>query len=259
MSLKIGVIGAGNLATQLSFALQSAGYEIAQVFSRTERSAQTLGEKLQTKYTNQTSSLTNDADMYIVALSDSALSEVLPNIDFKNRLVVHCSGSLPLTVLRPFSKNTGVLYPLQTFSKSRNISFKNIPVFVESENLANRELLLQMASSISEKVQILDSEKRKSLHISAVLACNFVNHMYTLAAAYLQQNYIEFDVLHPLIRETAQKAIDMPPYRAQTGPAVRFDENIINDHLERLNDFPGLQELYNSISKSIFEFHQKKR
>ena len=258
MSLKICVIGAGNLATRLSVALQQVGYEIIQVYSRTKRSAQTLGELLQTPYVTETKALVANADIYFVALRDSVLEEVLTGIDFGDHLLVHCSGSLPLSVLQPFAKNTGVLYPLQTFSKTRNVDFSTIPVFVESEKSVNQKLLMQVAESISGKVRVLESAKRKSLHVAAVFACNFVNHMYTLAAEYLGSNQIAFDVLHPLIIETAQKATDMPPDRAQTGPAVRFDENIINDHLHQLKDFPELQELYNSISKSIFEFHQKK-
>ncbi len=258
MSLKICVIGAGNLATRLSLALQQAGYEIIQVYSRTTCSAQTLGELLNTPYTTEVETLAGDADIYFVAVSDSALEDVLSRFDFGNRLLVHCSGSLPLSVLQSFSANTGVLYPLQTFSKTRSVDFRTIPIFVESEKVSNQKLLMQVAESISGKVQVLESAKRKSLHVAAVFACNFVNHMYTLAAEYLKTQQITFDVLHPLIIETAQKATEMPPDRAQTGPAVRFDENIINDHLQQLKKFPELQELYNSISKSIFEFHQKK-
>ena len=183
---------------------------------------------------------------------------MLSGIDFQDKLVVHTSGSLSLSVLEPYSKNAGVLYPLQTFSKNRAIDFSEIPIFVEADSELNEKTLQTFAGAISKKVSILNSDKRKSLHIAAVFACNFVNHMYSLASGYLEEQDIPFEVLHPLIEETARKAREMSPKDAQTGPAVRFDENIINDHLERLQEFPELKALYNSISRSIFEHHQKK-
>lgn len=259
MSLKFCFIGAGNLATQLSCALQTAGFEIVQVYSRTERSAKSLAEKLKTQYTTQKSALVKDADIYFVALKDSVVHEVLSEIDFADKLLVHCSGSMSMSVLKQCSANYGVLYPLQTFSKNREVNFSEIPVFVESSDSEIRNQLTEIAKKISNNVADLSSEKRKSLHIAAVFACNFVNHFYALSAAYLEEQEIPFDVMHPLILETAKKAVEMPPKQAQTGPAIRFDENIINDHLKNLNNNPELKELYNSVSRSIFEFHQKKQ
>lgn len=259
MSLKFCFIGAGNLATQLSCALQAAGFEIAQVYSRTEHSAKSLAEKLKTHYTTQKSEIVKDADIYFVALKDSVVHEVLSDIDFAGKLLVHCSGSMPMSVLKQYSTNYGVLYPLQTFSKNREVNFSEIPVFVESSDNEIRNQLTEIARKISNNVSDLSSEKRKSLHIAAVFACNFVNHLYVLSAAYLEEQEISFDVMHPLILETAKKAVEMPPKQAQTGPAIRFDENIINDHLENLDNNPELKELYNSVSRSIFEFHQKKQ
>lgn len=258
MSLKLCFIGAGNLATHLSTALQNAGFEIKQFYSRTEFSAKTLATQLNTQYTTQKSALTKDADIYFVALKDSVIGEVLAGIDFGDKLVVHCSGSMPLSVLRPFSENTGVIYPLQTFSKNRNVDFADIPVFIEANTKQNEKRLIELVSKISNKVNVLDSEKRKSLHISGVFACNFVNHFYKLAADFLQTENISFDVLHPLIIETAKKATEMHPGLAQTGPALRFDETILNEHLNQLSENPEMKELYNSISRSIFEHHQKK-
>ena len=259
MSLKFCFIGAGNLATQLSVALQKAGYQIVQVYSRTDESAKMLAEKLNTQYTTQKSELVKDADIYFVALKDSVVNDFLSEIDFTDKLLVHCSGSMPMSVLRNFTVNYGVLYPLQTFSKNREVRFKEIPVFIEASNSQIKNQLFEIGEKISDSVSELNSEKRKSLHIAAVLACNFVNHFYALSAAYLREQEIPFEVLHPLILETAQKAVDMPPKQAQTGPAIRFDENIINDHLNTLSDNPRLKELYNSVSRSIFEFHQKKQ
>jgi len=258
MGNKIVIIGAGNLATHLSVALQNFGYEILQVYSRTEESAKQLAIKLEVGYTTSINNILPNADFYFVALKDSAINEVLSQIDFQNKLLVHCSGSLHLSVLKEYSENTGVLYPLQTFSKKRLVNFKAIPVFVEANTESNEQKLLAVANHISDKVTHLNSENRKALHIAAVFACNFANHMYSLAAQFLESKEIDFEVLRPLILETAEKVQELQPKDAQTGPAIRFDENIINAHLNELKDKPDLQELYNSISKSIFEHHQEK-
>lgn len=257
MSLKLCFIGAGNLATNLAGVLQSKVGPVIQVYSRTEESAAILAQKLHTGFTSRITDITHDADIYFIALKDSAVSEVLSQFDFKNKLLVHCSGSLPMSVLNDYSKNTGVFYPLQTFSKNRAADFSEIPVFIEANTMQNEQILLEIAEKISNKVSVLESSKRKSLHVAAVFACNFVNHFYTLAADYLNAQEISFEVLHPLIEETARKAQEMEPVKAQTGPAVRFDRNIIEEHLKMLEAFPEMQELYNSISKSIFERHQK--
>jgi len=259
MSLKFCFIGAGNLATQLSCALQTAGFEIVQVYSRTDHSAKVLAEKLKTHYTTQRPEIVKDADIYFVALKDSVVHEVLSKVNLEGKLLVHCSGSMPMSVLKQYSTNYGVVYPLQTFSKNREVNFSEIPVFVEANNTQIRNQLTEIAKNISNNVSDLNSEKRKSLHIAAVFACNFVNHFYALSAAYLEDQEISFDVMHPLILETARKAVEMPPKQAQTGPAIRFDENIINDHLKKLSNNPELKELYNSVSRSIFEFHQKRQ
>lgn len=256
MNVTFCFIGAGNLATQLSKAFQIHGFFISQVYSRTEKSAKELAGILSTRYTTSVNEIDAKADVYIVALKDDVAESVLSQIDFNNKLVVHCSGSLPLSILKNFSKNAGVFYPLQTFSKTRNVDFKSIPVFIESSSMENEKILHEIASQISDSVSILDSEKRKMLHVSAIFACNFVNHLYTISSEILKEHNISFDVLKPLILETAQKVQEMDPGTAQTGPAVRFDKNIISTHLEKLSGFQNYQDLYRIISKSIFEYHK---
>lgn len=257
MNLNFCFIGAGNLATQLSKAFQKEGFTINQVYSRTENSAKKLADSLSTKYVTSVNEIDKNADIYFVAIKDSVVDEVLSQIDFNNRLIVHCSGSLPLSVLQHYSDNIGVLYPLQTFSKNREIDFKEIPIFIESNSIENEKLLSQIAIEIADSVSVMNSEKRKMLHISAVFACNFVNYFYTIAAEILQSKNIPFDVLKPLVLETAKKVQEMDPENAQTGPALRFDENIISSHLKELNEFSDYQQLYKSISKSIFEHYNK--
>jgi predicted short-subunit dehydrogenase-like oxidoreductase (DUF2520 family) len=257
MSLNFCFIGAGNLATHLSKAFQNKGFGISQVYSRTEISSKQLAKALSVNYVTSTAEIDTNADIFFVALKDSAVDEVLSQINFGNKLIVHCSGTLPLSTLEKYSENIGVFYPLQTFSKSRDLDFKEIPVFIESNSTKNEELLLRLAGEISGSVSVLNSEKRKALHISAVFTCNFVNHCYVIAADILKSNDLPFDVLKPLIRETAEKIQEMHPEKAQTGPAIRFDENIIKAHLIELIEFPNYRKLYKLISKSIFEHYKE--
>ena len=257
MQIRIVIIGAGNLATHLSMALKVRGFQIIQVYSRTESSALQLANNLDCSYTTSPKKITPNADIYIVAIKDSAYNEVLSQIEIGNKLLVHCAGSLPLKAINNYSENTGVIYPLQTFSRYREMNFNEIPVFVEANSAENEKTLLEIAHRLSNTVSVLDSSKRINLHIAAVFACNFVNHMYAIANDILELAEIPFDVLKPLILETAQKVQVMKPSEAQTGPAVRFDENIIVRHLQELEDIKNFAELYNSISKSIFENHQK--
>ena len=257
MSLNFCFIGAGNLAGQLSKAFHDKGYGICQVYSRTENSAKSLAGQFSANYTTSLNEIDLSADIYFITIKDSAFEEVLPRINFKNKLVVHCSGSLPLSVLEKYSENTGVFYPLQTFSKNRKVDFNEIPVFIEANSVKNEKILLEIARQISGSVEVTDSERRKTLHISAVFACNFVNYFYTIAADILKSKEIPFNVIKPLILETARKVQEMEPEKAQTGPAIRFDENIINEHCKELNAFPEYQQLYMSISKSIFDRYNK--
>lgn len=257
MGLNFCFIGAGNLATQLSKAFRNKGFKITQVYSRTEQSAKTLADSLSTNYTTSVKDIDKNADIYFVALKDSVFAEVLSQIDFENKLIVLCSGSLPLSALESYSENIGVFYLLQTFSKTREVDFSEIPIFIESNSNQNEKLLLQIANEISGSVAVINSEKRRFLHIAAVFSCNFVNHLYAIGAEILKSKDIPFDVLKPLILETAKKVQELEPEKAQTGPAVRFDENIINSHLNQLKEFDGYQELYRSISKSIFDHYNK--
>lgn len=257
MGFNFVFIGAGNLATQLSKALQNKGNRILQVYSRSEKSAKDLADSLSSNYTTSMQEINRNADIYFVAIKDLAVEGVLSQIKFNNKFLVHCSGSLPISVLEKYSENIGVFYPLQTFTKTRNVDFNEIPIFVEAASTENEAILKKIAYEISDKVSVVDSEKRKIMHISAVFACNFVNYFYTVAADILKSNGIPFDVLKPLIHETAKKVQELEPEKAQTGPAVRFDENIINEHLRELNSFTAYQQLYKLISKSIFDHYNQ--
>lgn len=246
-------IGAGNLATNLAKALYCKGFRIVQIYSRTEESARALAQAVEAAYTTDLSSVAVDAQLYIVALKDAAFVQLLPEIvaGKENTLWVHTAGSIPMSIWEGRANRHGVFYPMQTFSKRRVVDFRQIPVFVESNSAEDARMLKDIASVLSGKVYEATSEQRKSLHLAAVFTCNFTNHMYVLAAELLKKYRLPFEVMLPLIDETARKVHELEPRLAQTGPAVRYDENVINDHLRMLSDEPRMQELYRLISESI--------
>lgn len=249
----IVLVGAGNLATNLAKALYRKGFRIVQVYSRTLESAKTLADAVEAEYTTDLRDLSGDAKLYIVSLKDAVLSQLLPQMvaGKQNALWVHTAGSIPMDIWKGLVERYGVFYPMQTFSKQREVDFSEIPVFVEGSTPENTNFLKDVAAALSHRVYEADSERRKSLHLAAVFACNFTNHMYALAAGLLEKYQLPFDVMLPLIDETARKVHKLSPKQAQTGPAVRYDENVINRHLQMLADNPRLQEIYKILSESI--------
>lgn len=230
--MRVVLIGRGRLATNLLPALQQAGHEVSSINSRTLEN------------------LPEEADVFIIAVKDSALQEVICRATKgrEQQLFVHTAGSMPMSLFEGYTNRFGVFYPMQTFSKERLVSFANIPVFIEGDNAVLRPL----AESITHSVYELSSADRKYLHLSAVFACNFVNHCYALSAELLEKHGIPFSVMLPLIDETALKVHQLHPLEAQTGPAVRYDENVIRMQSSMLADSPLLQEIYNLLSVSIY-------
>lgn len=255
---KIVLIGAGNLATQLALAAFEKGIQIKQVFSRKIESAKELAEKVSAGFTNDLSQLLPDADLYIIAVKDSAIQEVLENLNLsEDSLIVHTAGSVPMSILEGFSNNYGVFYPLQTFSKSRKVDFSGIPVCIESNHPSNFLKLEKLGEKLSGSVNQINSEERKTLHLAAVFVNNFVNHFYTIGADILHDKKLDFDLLKPLIHETAEKIQTLNPFEAQTGPAKRNDAAIINAQLKMLHNKPEFQEIYSIVTESIFQLQQK--
>lgn len=250
--MKIVFIGAGNLATRLSQEMQRAGMNITGVYSRTPESAQVLARKLGCRWTVDVETIPSDADLYVFSLKDAILPEVLSRMQANDGLWIHTAGSIPMNIFDGYVSRYGVLYPLQTFSKQRETDFSAIPFFFEAVRPEDLAILKKIARSLSSNVRELSSEKRKKLHLAAVFACNFTNHMYALAAKLLQEEDIPFETLLPLIDETAAKVHLLAPREAQTGPAVRYDENVIGKHLGMLSD-QDMKELYQIISKNIYK------
>lgn len=253
--MRIVLIGAGNLATHLGTALRQAGHEVLQVFSRTQESADVLATRVGGEAVTDIDRLRTDADIYICALKDAVLPQLLPQIckGREDGVFLHTAGSLPMSVFEGYVRHYGVLYPMQTFSKKHEVDFSIIPCFVEANSDATLATITTLARGISTNVRCLSSEQRKYLHLSAVFACNFVNHCYDMAGTLLDEHGLSFDVLLPLIDETAKKVHSLMPREAQTGPAVRYDENVINAQQRLLADLPRMQEIYELMSKSIHE------
>lgn len=251
------MIGAGNVAVHLSKQFIRCGFDIVQVFSRTESSAAELALLTNSAWTTSARRIFPDADLYFIALKDSVVDGFLQKADLKDKLLVHCSGSLSLDCLTKYSSETGVFYPLQTFSKEREVNFSDIPVFIESSSERVLQLLKDMAGRLTSRVYLADSHQRMVLHISAVFACNFVNHFYAISAQLLEESRLSFDYLRPLMQETLDKTLTMSPFMAQTGPAIRFDTNILEKHMAALSEDQEVQKIYALISEHIYKLHQK--
>ena len=252
---RIVLIGAGNVATHLGLAFQAKGCEIVQVYSRTEESASELAECLQVPYTVSLEEVSANADLYIVAVKDAALQEVIPSLvkGREDALFVHTAGSISMDVWKGCARRYGVFYPMQTFSKLRMVDFLSVSFFVEASGSNELVFLKELAMSLSPKVYEASSEQRRYLHLAAVFACNFTNHMYALSASLLEKQGLPFDAMLPLIDETARKVHELPPAQAQTGPAIRRDENVMDKHLAMLSEEPVMREIYEKISKNIQE------
>ena len=248
--MRVVFVGAGNLATRLSLEMRKSGMSIGQVYSHTSEHAKILADELGCGWTVVPEDIVEDADLYVFSLKDAVLQDVIARVKPNNGLWVHTAGSMPISVFEGLTARYGVVYPLQTFSKSREVDFKKIPFFLEANSSEDEKVLGEVARALSSDDRFLSSEKRKNLHLAAVFACNFTNHMYALAEKILEEQQIPGEVFLPLIDETAAKVHVMSPVRAQTGPAIRYDENVINKHMAMLKD-PDMRNLYELINRSI--------
>ena len=233
--MKIVIIGRGRLATNLEHALLSAGHEVVSINSRTLEA------------------LPEEADVFVIAVKDAALVDVIraATKGRENQLFVHTAGSMPMDLFAGLTAHYGVFYPMQTFSKERLVDFNDISLFLEANDQTSMERLKMLAASLTTHVYELDSEGRKHLHLAAVFACNFVNHCYALSAELLAAKGLPFSVMQPLVDETARKIHELAPVDAQTGPAVRGDQNVMQMQTAMLADNPAVQHIYEVLSKDI--------
>lgn len=245
--IKLTIIGSGNVTQHLLVAFRNiVGIEIVNVFARDKNNINHLIEN------NKIVSDFNDlltADLFIIAVSDDVIEQVSNQILFTDKLVVHTSGGVSIDVLNNKNRK-GVFYPLQSFTKNRAISFSEIPICIEANNENDYLILKNLAELLSKKVYKINSAQRKSLHISAVFVNNFVNHLYKIGNDICNENEVDFDILKPLILETANKIMTISPHDAQTGPAKRNDSTVINSQLDFLSNH-NQKEIYKILTHSI--------
>lgn len=255
----VAIVGAGNLAWHLAPALDNAGYPVRAVFSRDTRNARQLASRLYQAHVKTVPDFTDDdIDVVILAVSDDAIEQVAGELVIPDDLlVVHTSGSTPMRVLAAAdTANMGVLYPLQTFSKGVKVNFEDIAILVEGSNAPVEHALQTMARALSPTVAAISSERRMALHVAAVFASNFTNHMIAIAFDLVEDRDLDPEWLKPLIAETLNKSLDAGPSQAQTGPARRGDLGILRKHADFLREDPKLREIYTVISQHILDRYQ---
>ncbi|TCC98739.1 Rossmann-like and DUF2520 domain-containing protein [Pedobacter hiemivivus] len=248
--MKIVCIGSGNVATHMAKAFEENGADIVQVWSRELVNAQALANEIGAQAISDLKLVDKYADLYLIAVKDDAIAKVAKELKEINGIVVHTSGATDMEVLAGF-KNYGVFYPLQTFSKQQPIDFIHVPLCLEANTEENMSALQLMAMKLTPLIYEVETKKREVLHVAGVFANNFVNHLYQLSHQILKKNDLDFELLRPLIMETAVKVQDALPEDVQTGPAVRNDKKTILKHEELLKRTPHLQEIYKNLSNSI--------
>lgn len=249
---KVAIVGTGNVAWHLSEILIKNGMQISCIAARNYKHAEELADLRKSKAAD-IRSLCENVDLVIIAVSDDAIIEVAQQLPKGDYIVIHTSGSVSIEVLADRFKNFGVLYPLQSFSKSKTIDFKKVPILIEGNNNETTELLDSFAKRFSGIVEVMDSEKRGFLHLSAVIASNFVNFLAIKSYSFLENNNIDGSLLQPLMEETIARFKIHHPRDVQTGPAKRNDKKVIEKHLLQLESDPKLQSLYRQISQQIIE------
>ncbi|MDY8138383.1 Rossmann-like and DUF2520 domain-containing protein [Aquimarina sp. 2201CG5-10] len=252
--IRVVILGAGNVAQHLYAGLKKeSSVQIIQCYNR--KGIVWDSDKQKTTVVKDLN-LLQEADVYILALSDNAIEEVSTNLSFQNRLVVHTSGSIPMKSIHNTNRR-GVFYPLQTFSKEKEVNFQEIPFCIEAENKDDETTLKKLASTLSNKIYSISSEQRNVLHVSAVFVNNFTNYLMSTGKDICETHQVPFEILHPLIIETAGKATNMNPDEAQTGPAIRKDSKTIDRHLKILED-PTQIKIYKTLTEAIQSKYGKK-
>ena len=249
--MKIVIIGSGNVAYHLAKAFTQNNIEVSQIFGRNAIELKKISEEFNISFSTEK---LEEADFYLISVSDSSVEQVSDLIKNENALVAHTSGSLPLEILKGNYRKAS-FYPLQTFSKTKNLDYSKIPFFIEAENQIDEKSLFELASLISDNVETSDYEKRKYIHLTAVFACNFVNHLFARAKEISDSQDLDFNYFVPLIDETVEKIHHLEPKLAQTGPAVRGDERVLKLHEDLITDEEHLK-IYQLMNESIQKMYQ---
>ena|ERR1043165_5283731 len=248
--MKISIIGAGNVATNLALALKKAGHEIVQVYNRTDETGKELARTVAASFTSNAEEIM-DADVYLMAVKDDVIGEVAAHLKNLKGIVAHTSGTNSMQLLQNTSAGYGIFYPLQTMKKSQKVDFKNVPVLIEGDSEETTKKLESLAKTISQNVHRVDEQQRQWIHVAAVFANNFTNHLYGVSEAMLTSHGLPFDILKPLIFRSIENLQSQSPANLQTGPAVRNDTKTIEKHLMLLGDDTRLQKIYEILTQSI--------
>jgi len=254
--LRIGIVGTGNVATHLAKALIQSEHHLVQVLSRNIDRAKVLTENTEAQAIDKAEMLHHEIDILILALKDEVLlSDYISQFN-KELIICHTSGSVSMDCFADFPMH-GIFYPLQTFSKQKEVNFSEIPICLEANQNEVLYKLHTLASSLSKHIYEINSQQRKSLHLAAVFACNFTNLMYDISEKLCREAEMDFEILRPLIEETAAKVQNHLPAEVQTGPAIRKDEKIIQEHLALLAKHKDYQEIYRILTNEIKTSNEK--
>lgn len=255
-TLKAVILGSGNVATHLAKKLSETA-EIIQIYSRDPAHARQLADSIGAEATSDLRNISDEADIYIVSVSDDAIPEIASAMKGKSGLWVHTSGSVPMEVLSEISNRYGVLYPMQTFSKDVEVAMEEVPVFIEGNSPETLGAIERVARLISPRVKEADSEARKKLHIAAVFACNFTNYLWGFSVDILESIGLDLSIMEPLVKATFQKALKVSPRDGQTGPARRRDMSTINKHIDALDG--RAKEIYSQLSLNIIDTYDNEQ
>lgn len=261
--ITISIAGSGNVASFLAVELYKKGFVIRQVYSRTLGNAKLLAKQVNAEATDHVAGIKTDVSLLIVALPDhvisefaKSLSDIHPDCSLK---VAYTAGSVPLSDVSLYFRNCGVLYPLQSITLLRRPDPENIPFCIEGTNDLITDFLIKIAETMSKDIRLIDSDQRRTIHLAAVFACNFSNHMMVIAEDILSKENVDFSILRPLIHETITRLETLRPIDMQTGPAARDDQETIRKHLEMLKDKAEVRQLYALITENIIRTKNLKR
>jgi len=251
--MRITIIGSGNVATHLAAAFKNAGHSLVQIYSRDMQHAALLAYHVKAEAIDNLAQINPEADLFVIAVKDDAIETVASALSKYQKLIVHTSGATDLQALLNYTQQAGVFYPLQTFTKTKEVNFNTVPLCIEGADEKITSQLNELAYTITQNVYHINSAERKTLHLAAVFACNFPNYLYYLSQQLLAGKQLPFDLLRPLILETAEKVQEHLPADVQTGPAIRNDEKTMSAHLQQLAKNPELQALYKMLSQGIIK------
>ncbi len=244
------------MAWHLGHQFIKAGHKVVEVFNRSQIAGQELAEELDAAYVSKPEEITRKADIYIVAVSDHGIDDIILTLQMDKQIVAHTSGAVPMTGMERISLNHGIFYPLQTLTKGTEVDFGQVPIFIEGSNEKVEKELTALAKTISKNVQLLDSRKRRALHVAAVFANNFTNYLYHISSDILRKEKLDFSLLYPLMQETLAKLKNHTPTEVQTGPAKRGDYRTVGEHLNYLQGHDAYREIYLVLSESIMSLYK---